>query len=238
MKKGKQITILGNDFHHMRDVIRINQGDKVIILTPSGKYYAIVDSFNKNSAHATVLSEVQKKESARHFIVWQSILKGNKMDEAMDRITEMGATSIVPVLTERTDSIPKTPEEAQTKRERWQRIVISASKQARRDFVPEVSLITPLMTLLQSAFKTSEIRIFFWECSNQKNLYSLLQDHASASTIVLLIGPEGGFSPIEAARIMEYGLMEASLGDTVLRAENAGFFALGIVQYFLSMIQE
>jgi len=229
---------MGNDFHHMRDVIRINQGDKVIILTSSGKYHAIVDSFNKNSAQLTVLSEVQKKESTRHFIVWQSILKGSKMDEAIDRMTEMGATSIVPVLTERTDFIPKTPEEAQIKRERWQRIVISASKQARRDFVPEVSPITPLDSLLQSPPKTSEIRIFFWECSNQKNLYSLLHDHASASTIVLLIGPEGGFSPSEAARIMECGLMEASLGDTVLRAENAGFFALGMVQYFLSMIQK
>lgn len=235
MNSGQQIRIIGNDFHHMRDVIRIHQGERVIILTKSGKYDAMVEEYDKNSVLVKILTEVKKQESSWRFIVWQSILKGSKMDEAIDKITEMGASMIVPVITERTDFIPKTSEDVQNKKERWQRIVISASKQARRDFVPTVSSIFSLSSLLQTPKEESEIRIFFWECSPQKNLYPFLQSHVTSQTIILLIGPEGGFSSKEASEILDHGFMEASLGNTIIRAENASFFALGMIQYLLSM---
>ncbi|MCE5222624.1 16S rRNA (uracil(1498)-N(3))-methyltransferase [bacterium] len=231
---GELISLEGSDFHHLRDVLRLGPDENVDIITYSGRYLAKIIQLKKNSSELIIQSEISQKESKYRLILWQSLIKSSKMDEVMDKATEMGVSEIVPLITERSAPLLQPKAENESRIQRWQRIIITAAKQARRDFVPIVSPPVPLVSLLCSLADADELRLFFWECAEQRDLSEYLRSKPQSHSIILLIGPEGGFSQEEASAILQKGFMPASLGPTILRAENAGFFALGLVQYLVS----
>ena len=231
---GELISLEGSDLHHLRDVLRLGPDENVELITYSGRYQAKIIQLKKNGSELLIQSEISKKESKYRLILWQSIIKSGKMDEVMDKATEMGVSEIVPLITERSAPMLQPKAENKSRIQRWQRIVITAAKQSRRDFVPIVSSPVPLVSLLHTLTDTDELRIFFWECAEQRDLSEYLRSKPKSHNIILLIGPEGGFSQEEASAILQKGFMTASLGPTILRAENAGFFALGLVQYLVS----
>ena len=231
---GELISLAGSDLHHLRDVFRLGTDENVDIITYSGRYLAKIIQLTKNGSELLIQSEICKKESKYRLILWQSMIKSSKMDEVMDKATEMGVSEIVPLVTERSAPLLQPKAENEGRIQRWQRIIITAAKQARRDFVPIVSPPVSLVSLLPTLADTDELRLFFWECAEQRDLSEYLRSKPQSHHIILLIGPEGGFSQEEACVILQKGFMPASLGPTILRAENAGFFALGLVQYLLS----
>lgn len=227
------ISIEGGDFHHLRDVLRLDVDDPIELVTYTGRYNATILQMRKNSAEILVRSVVQKKESPCRYILWQSMIKPSKMDEVMDIATEMGVSEIVPLITERSTLPPRQPMEVESRTKRWQRIIVSAAKQAKRDYVPSVSSPISLERALHSSSEEDEIRIFFWECAENKDITVYLHSKQASRKVILLIGPEGGFSQEEASRIIQSGFVPASFGPTILRAEYAGLFALGLVRYLL-----
>jgi 16S rRNA (uracil1498-N3)-methyltransferase len=163
-----------------------------------------------------------------------SIFKFDHMEWAIEKAVELGVGSIVPVITKRTE---KHLAQAAAKRvERWRRIVHEASQQSRRSDVP--SIMGPVKLADRVKAESSDRRFVLAEQERSTTLRAALRTAtdaagADAPSIELAIGPEGGWSPEEAALFDAHGWKAVSLGPRILRAETAAIAALAVVASML-----
>jgi 16S rRNA (uracil1498-N3)-methyltransferase len=156
------------------------------------------------------------------------------MDYIIQKATELGVKKIVPVITERSQ-VRHTQ-----KAGRWRKIAFSASQQSGRDKIPEV--VEPLIlekflnTLPQVSAKEGTLRLIFSESQEERNMKKVLSRFKGLHSVMLLIGPEGGFSQEEIILSVEQGFIDVSLGPRILRAETAPVTAISIIQYELGDI--
>jgi 16S rRNA (uracil1498-N3)-methyltransferase len=169
---------------------------------------------------------VMDTESDLDITLVQGLLKGEKMDFVIQKATELGVTSIVPVVTERSQlrETRKFP--------RWKKITEEASRQSGRTRIPEVCEACCFDDLFNVPALTAGKGIMFWEQGGEK-LPEVIEKLSHADKIVLLIGPEGGFSEKEAMLASEKGFLTATLGSRILRAETAAISAVSIIQFAL-----
>jgi 16S rRNA (uracil1498-N3)-methyltransferase len=159
----------------------------------------------------------------------QSLPKTDKMDLIIQKATELGASNIAPFVSSR--SIPVlTPDKARQRRERWQKIALEAARQCRRPDVPEVGPVVTFREMLDAS-ADAQLKIIFWEEEEGTTIKRVLGEHADALSIVIAIGPEGGFSPEEVEAARARGFIPTTLGKQVLKTETAGLATLAIIQY-------
>jgi 16S rRNA (uracil1498-N3)-methyltransferase len=152
-----------------------------------------------------------------------AIFKFDRMEWAIEKCTELGASRIVPVIARRSDAHLAA---ASAKRaERWRRIALQASEQSRRATPPE---ITAPIKLQETISLTAGLRIVLAESEQQTLLSEALASHQHGE-VLLAIGPEGGWTEEELSVFQKSGWISASLGSTVLRAETAAIAATAIV---------
>mgnify|MGYP001262312973 CR=1 FL=1 len=151
-----------------------------------------------------------------------AIFKFDRMEWAIEKCTELGASRIIPVIARRTDAHLAA---ASAKRaDRWRRIALQASEQSRRATPPEIA--DPIK--LQEAISlTAGLRIVLAESEQQTLLSEVLASHPQGE-VLLAIGPEGGWTEEELSLFQKSGWISASLGSTVLRAETAAIAATAI----------
>jgi 16S rRNA (uracil1498-N3)-methyltransferase len=113
--------------------------------------------------------------------------------------------------------------------ERWQKIALSAAKQCGRVRIPEILALSELCDLLETV-SPDALRLFFWEKEREQRLSDLKETRTTVSELVVMIGPEGGFSAHEAALALGQGFKAVRLGPRILRAETAAVAALSAVQ--------
>jgi 16S rRNA (uracil1498-N3)-methyltransferase len=152
-----------------------------------------------------------------------SIFKFDRMEWAIEKCVELGASRIVPVVAQRTEA--HLAKAAQKRVERWQRIALQASEQSRRASAPEIS---PPQTLHVAVTAASGTRIVLAESEEQMTLKDALQLPLVADEITLAFGPEGGWTESELKLFQGGGWTAASLGSTILRAETAVIAAVAI----------
>ena len=222
------VTITGDQARHLMLVLRAKPSDMVSVLDGRGyEYECRIVSVHKKEIKAEVTSRAPySAESPVSITVAQGISKGERMDIAIQKSTELGATRIVPVITERTQ-VKQTH-----KIERWRKIALSAAQQSGRDKIPEIDEPTRLEEFMGSIAPGSSGIIFFEE-NRERNLKEVLSGFKAIKEITILIGPEGGFTKEEVAAATEKGFIEASLGPRILRTETAPITALSIIQYEL-----
>jgi 16S rRNA (uracil1498-N3)-methyltransferase len=168
------------------------------------------------------LGEVVPAAAIPNLTIVLSIFKFDRMEWAIEKCTELGATRIVPVIADRTESHLAT---AASKRvERWQRIALQASEQSRRNSPPKID---QPMKLTSAVALPGTIRIVFAESEQQTMLREVLRDHLTRD-IVLAFGPEGGWTQCELELFRDAGWISASLGTTILRVETAAIAALAV----------
>jgi len=234
IKEGDKLQFGNSDFHHMRDVLKLKENSIVYLLTQDGKFRAILEKYQKTYALITVGEKRNDEISLPNIHLIQGIPKGWKMDEIIEKATEMGVSSIIPVYTSR--SIPNySKEEELHKIQRWEKIAISASKQSRRDTIPSIQPICNLQSLFDQNLLPNFGKIIFWEVEQQQNLFVYLKQKF-VSDYFLLIGPEGGISHEEADLAFKASFQSCSLGRTILRTETASPFAIGLVRYTWNII--
>lgn len=159
--------------------------------------------------------------------VAQSIPKGQKMDFVVEKLTELGVQSIVPLQSERTIPSDVGP----NKLERWRRLAKSAAQQCGRTGIPNVAEPMNFEHLL-ATFKEYDLVLFPWELAHAPPLRDLLPDMlAGTGRILVVIGPEGGFSHSEAETAQAAGARLISLGRRILRTETAAMVVLSILSY-------
>jgi 16S rRNA (uracil1498-N3)-methyltransferase len=161
----------------------------------------------------------------------QGIPKGPKFESVLRQCTEAGVRSFFPLLTDRT-VVRLEPEEREGKRERWERILQEACRQSGRDDVPELSSPLPWDEALE-VFASFDLVVMLYE-GDGAPLRRVLETNPGARRVLLLVGPEGGWSPREVEQALERGAKVAHLPTPILRTETAPLAVVAMVRYHFS----
>jgi 16S rRNA (uracil1498-N3)-methyltransferase len=217
----------GDEFHHLTRVLRSRVGDRIDITDGAGlSAQMTVDSIGKRSLEGTIRECVRVAPPSTSVTVAISMLKApHRFDLFLEKATELGIDRIIPMTTHRTVSNPSAGK-AERKAERWRSIVQAAARQCRRFYLPEVS--EPLGfadVLLLSGY---DIRLIPWESEVRQPVFE-----PAGKRILFLIGGEGGFTDEEVAAAELAGFAPVTFGNTILRAETAGIFAVALVRSLL-----
>jgi 16S rRNA (uracil1498-N3)-methyltransferase len=224
------LKIEGEEVKHIRKVLRLKAGDKIVVFNGLGKEYEGTILEEKPSS---VLVKVQniffpQKDSPLEVTLAQSLLKGERMDFLIQKATELGVKEIIPFFSSRSVPLLETSRRLQRHR-RWERIAVEASKQCGRGVVPKIESLKDYSEMLQIA-SPDGLRLILWERDGIK-LKEVLETSEGRVKIFFVVGPEGGFSQEEVGEAEKSGFTPVILGRRVLRAETASLCLLSILQY-------
>lgn len=230
--EASRAVIEGAEASHLKNVMRLARGDTVCLVDGSGyEYRARIDRLLPGRVELTIGDRKPSTGIAPIRIdAAQGYLKDQKMDRVVRQLSELGVARFIPLISERAVVRPAAGRSS-FRRERWGKIAIEALKQCRRGDLMRIEDVTAFDSLLTKA-RTYDRRILFWEGAEQALTSQRPVDAASDATSVLVVlGPEGGFSDHEAAAAEAAGFWIAKLGPRILRAETAAVAACAIVQY-------
>ncbi len=234
----KQVTITGTLVHRLRNVLRVQPGDRVILLDNSGWEHEVelVGVSSQRIEGRVVHKSLATGEPRTKVTMYQALLKLNRFEWVLQKSTELGVVGFVPVITERC-IVGSLEEISKTKTERWWRILMEAAEQSGRGRLPTLSAALLFPTACKEAAKGG-LTLIPWEEEKERSLRSVLQAaERPPFSINLLIGPEGGFSPEELAQAQRYGAKPVTLGPRILRAETAGLVAASAILYELGDLE-
>jgi 16S rRNA (uracil1498-N3)-methyltransferase len=222
-----EVRITGSQAHHIKDVIRLKPGDRFIGLDGTGKIYRLRVTDTDGGIKADIENTDFYKADTRRILLACAIPKRNKMDDIMQKATELGATDIVPMATERT--IVKISTEAKSsKQTRWQKIAIEACKQSARTILPRVHGISGFQQALRLTDNLGyKDRIIPFLGENRTHIVNFMSN--KIKDIAVFIGPEGDFTSKEIRLAEKHNFQAVSLGSFVLKVDTACYFALSII---------
>lgn len=226
-----QIVIDGDKAHYLTIVLRCQIGDALIVFDGKGKCFKTeIVEIHKKQVIANIIERVHiNTESNANIILLQGILKGEKMDMVVQKATELGVKEIVPIISNRCQI------RITNKSERWRKIAEEASRQSGRIVIPTIYEPVSFKNFLEEIESNSVISgLIFWEEDGMplRDVVSYLKN----SSVLLAVGPEGGFAKEEVLLAKEKGLFITSLGKRILRAETAAISAISIIQYAIGDI--
>lgn len=226
---GSRISISDEDVRHIAAVLRKKTGDALLLCDGQGAEYQVaIAEIGKTEIKADIVSQRQREIAAPRITLGQGLPKSDKMDWIVQKATELGVTNIVPLVTERT--IVKIRDE-EKRISRWQKIAREAAMQSDRPDIPSIEHIVPLKDFLRIPHSESRIlKLLPWEEASVP-VKDVLRQHADARHIIVLIGPEGGFSSNEASTAREKDFHAVSLGPNILRTETAAIAVLSMIGY-------
>jgi 16S rRNA (uracil1498-N3)-methyltransferase len=225
---GERVTIGGADARKIVAVLRLRDGDDVELVDSSGtRFDARLHVDGSEVSAALLTAHPIEGQVTRTVDVAQAIPKGQKMDFVVEKATELGARAVVPFYSER--SVAHVPGTA--KLERWRRLARTAAQQCGRSFVPEIPAALSFEELLER-FGRYDVVLFPWELAQTEPLRETLPRLVDGATRVLVVvGPEGGFSYAEADAAVARGAHLLWLGTRILRTETAAMVLLAILEY-------
>ena len=226
---GKEAILTGPEVKHIRQVLRLEPGSQVSLFDGTGTIFlAKLKEISKSRVVASVIEKKQHLERPPFLHLAQGLIKKKNMELITQKATELGVASIRPFHSQH-GSINYQPD---SQHERWQRIALEACKQCDRPLPPICHKATDFKGILS---QPADLKLFCWEKETGGGLESVqgqLTKNATDS-VLLLIGPEGGFNHGEAKKAEECGFLPITLGSLTLRAETASLAAISIVQYLL-----
>ncbi len=223
---GKIASISDNgQLHHLRDVLRLRVGDEVLVFDNEGdEYSATIAQIDRKQALLRIEAHKSFPFRKLKLAIACAVPKQSKMDEIIDKLTQLGADSVIPLITERV--VIRLAGAEESRLERWRTIAMNASEQSHRSRLPFISPLKGLQDVLAEA-KGYQFKLVPTLIGERKTLNEVLIGSKPASVIVL-IGPEGDFTPQEIRQALDAGFIPVSLGDTVLRVETA---AIAVASY-------
>lgn len=236
--EAEQVRLTGDDAHHLVKVMRAEPGDEIICSNGIDReVLARVASIDRNEVIARVVNELaMESEAAVEVWVAQSLPKGDKLETVIQKCTELGAARFLPFISERT--VVAYDAKKETKRlERWSKIIKEAAEQAHRNKVPDID--TPLTwKQLLKLLPEADLSLICYEKESGLSLRPLLAQlaadaskAASPKRVLVMVGPEGGFTEREVQEAIAAGCHSVSLGRRILRTETAAMAALTCIMY-------
>jgi 16S rRNA (uracil1498-N3)-methyltransferase len=256
------ITLPKDLAHQVRDVLRLNIGEHLLLLDNSGdEILATVARTSKSGVEVHLLERRPgKSEPVVRIILCQGLLKSARFEWILEKGTELGVSTFAPILCRR--SVAGLEDAGPAKIQRWQRIIQEAAEQSGRLLLPELLSIRPLQHALND-IPPGALAIMPWEEEHNRTLHDILNTPRNVgvtakvarpapahptlaqstsiqstythppTTIILFIGPEGGLVPEEIALAQQHDVQVVSLGSRILRAETAALAAVANVMYEL-----
>lgn len=254
------LVLAGSEAHHARTVLRMQLGEKAVLFNGRGREVTaeIVD-LGSDEIHFRKLHETDVPPLPCRITLGQAIPKGKNMDLIVQKAVEIGASEIAPLISERT-IVDLDQKEATQKQAKWQQIAIEAAKQCGQNWLPEVQpprklkdffaqypveTAIPggkdsevLLSRRQPLQQTFDLRLIGSLQSDAQHLKKILADYVSEhqhspASVLMLVGPEGDFTPAELALAKSHGCRPITLGPIILRVETAAIYCLSILSYEL-----
>ena len=219
--------------HHMEKVLRLKTGDKVILFDGRGNEYTCILCSRRNDALLAKIesSRYHPNEPSVSVTLAQAIAKGEKMEYIIKKAVEIGASAIIPFVSERT-VVTLDEKKALHKTGRWQALARETCKQCRRNTIPLIKPVVSLNLLLPEL--QDKRAIMLHEGEDRNSLKAVIKEFKSIAPlqdIGILVGPEGGFTPREVEAARKHSVIPAGLGPRILRTETAGLVAISIILY-------
>ena len=228
------VALLPHDqAHHLRDVLRLKNGDAVEVFDGEGAAYSGKVRYDGERVRIESLRRQSPPEERRtDLILAQALLKADRFEWVLQKATELGVSQVIPLETRFCDvRVPESRIDGRM--ERWRRIVREASRQSCRHSVPEIRKPMSLSSLLALDGIARHNRLFLYENASVRWDSSL----PPATSYLLCVGPEGGWHPAEAEAASGAGFTLFNLGPRILRAETAALAAVTLIQFQIADVR-
>ena len=224
-KPEEMYVITGEDATHIGRSLRMKPGEELTLCFDGYDYFGVIDKITDNEVFVNIrYNSLSKSEPDVFLTLFQAIPKGDKMEMIIQKAVELGASRIVPVLTDRCVSRPDEKSFAK-KLSRYQKISESASKQSGRGIIPE---ITGILNVKQAAEELSKCDVAL-VCYEKGGISLNDAGLEKGKSVGVFIGSEGGFEEKEVQICIEKGAKAVGLGNRILRCETAPLAAISII---------
>ncbi len=229
-----QLALDAAEAHHALDVLRMKAGDRATVFNGRGAE-ATVEFAAVNQGRVTLKKIAAGKSAplACEITLGQAIPKGKNMELIVEKATELGAAEIAPLLSERT-VVRCDEEEAAAKKQKWQRVVLEAAKQCGQNWLPAVRTPMSPKTFFAANPKFDLMLIASLQ-PGAKPLKTVLAEREGPppKSVLILVGPEGDFTPAEINLAKSAGCLPITLGPIILRTETAAIYCLSVLSHEL-----
>lgn len=218
-----------SDIHHIKNVMRMKEKDLIEVVYDDILYICRINSFAPFSL--TIEKKIEKENKLNiTLVVALALVKEQKMDLILQKLTELGVSTIIPVNMK--NSIVKLDQERYKKKKiRWENICKEASEQSKRTNIPVIEDIKNIEDLVKI---DSDIKLIASTKEKEKKFDYYLQKTKECATIMIVIGPEGGIDEKEEIYLCDNGFDRVSFGNLIFRVETACIYAASIINYYSS----
>jgi 16S rRNA (uracil1498-N3)-methyltransferase len=233
------LSLAGPEAHHARKVLRMRVGEKIVLF--NGRGHEITAEIVDLGVDKIVLRKLHGAETPPvqcRIVLGQAIPKGKNMDLIVQKAVEIGAAEIVPIISDRT-IVQVDSESAAQKQSKWQQIVVEAAKQCGQNWLPHVRAPRKLSELFSAPGDGSfDLQLIGSLQPGAQHLKKILADYSTEHqhrprSVLMLVGPEGDFTPAELELARRHGCQPITLGPIILRVETAAIYCLSILSYEL-----
>jgi 16S rRNA (uracil1498-N3)-methyltransferase len=230
------VRITGPLLHHLRGSLRLQQGEHLTLtVNPDRRYYVeVADITSREIVTHIVRQETAPPRTTPRIVLGQSLLKGDRMEWVLQKSTELGVDTIVPLESQHCVIKPK-PERTEHQLARWHRIVLEAAQQSERWTVPAVTEPTAFAQFCVQWVDASAKGILA-ERSSGTSISNFPLPNGPNSMVILLVGPEGGWTQEEQELAQQQEFTLLTLGPRILRTETATVAGLSILQSRLGQL--
>lgn len=223
-----------DDHHHIKNVMRMKENDKVFVCFSNETYLCKINSINEVVELEIINKVDEQRELPVEVTIAQGLPKGDKADLVVQKCTEFGASGFVFIESERT--IVKYDDKKKNKKiERWKKIIKEASEQSHRQRIPSIDGIYKINNM-KNIINNYDLLLFAYEelATQDINTWELCRNKCKdIKKVLLFVGPEGGISKKEADMLTNQGFKSISLGPRILRTETAALYFLSAMSYLL-----
>lgn len=227
--------IKDEDNHHLTKVFRAKEKDIVEISDgEDNQYICEIETIDSKETTLKILEKSKiARESSVKVVLYQGIPKAQKMDMIIQKVTEVGVSTIYPLKMKR--CVVNLKEKEDKKIDRWQKIAYEAAKQSKRGVIPKVEKSLTIKEAIKS-MESNDLNIVFYEGQGVQKIKDILREKQDIKSIGIFIGPEGGFDEEEITLLKDKNAFLGSLGARILRTETAGIVGASLVLYELGQI--
>jgi 16S rRNA (uracil1498-N3)-methyltransferase len=221
-----------NQLHHIMHVMRMKLNDKIIVCDSKSQCFQVkINALSKDKVTCEKILALPLIKKPYHVTLAQSLIRKDHFELVFQKATELGADTIIPIETERT-IIQYKEKNIDQKMKRWDTIITEASEQSHRNTKAKLEALLPLKQLDFSRFDHVFVA---YEQEKTVSFKTALKQVKPNDHILIIIGPEGGFSEKEITYLNHEGAISVSLGPRILRSETAALYALSAVSIMLEM---